>query len=76
MRCRVSESIVDDWAELFRAVVIHDDPILPKPLWGQGAAYVAFVIDSLRERLKKTEPVYEALAAALVTSLKGWSNDI
>lgn len=41
------ESTLEQWGELNRHVILHKFPILPKPLWGQDVAFVAFVIDNL-----------------------------
>lgn len=44
----MSEATFKDYCELSEAVLTQQNPILPRPTWGQDAAYVAFVIDGLR----------------------------
>jgi hypothetical protein len=46
--CLMPDATFKDFCELATAVSMGQDPILPRPEWGQDAAYIAFVIDSLR----------------------------
>ncbi len=42
------DATMRDYVELAAAVMRGDYPILPKPKWGQDAAFIAWTIDHLR----------------------------
>lgn len=47
----MSESSLKDFSELATAVMLQEYPILPKPEWGQDAAFVAWTIDKMKSKV-------------------------
>lgn len=50
------DATMEHFGELVGLVSMGVHPILPRPEWGQDAAYLAFVIDGLREKAAASEP--------------------
>lgn len=61
----MADATLKDYSELAGCVIMGEHPILPKPEWGQDAAFVAFKIDSLRTEIERLRQglwdVYAAL---------------
>lgn len=49
------DATLADFTDLVGKVHLGIHPIMPQPTWGQDAAYLAFMIDGLRERIAAFE---------------------
>lgn len=63
----MADATLQDFEQMAMAVILTADPILPRPEWGQDAAFVAFVIDELRSRLAEADKLLRRCATGLTT---------
>lgn len=60
----MADSTLQHYSDLAGCLIVGEHPILPKPEWGQDAAFVAFTIDGLKNRLAEVTAAAEALLLA------------